>query len=181
MVGRTVAARRSPCRYHLNHMTEEQLTDSTDTSETTTDNSRQALTEQKSNKPWQFQPGVSGNPGGRPPKHKTLTGALEGVVKGDELAQKLWAIASGETAESQAIQLEAMKYVFARIEGNPIQAMRHQIEGAVGPLIFLHPGKVIEAQSNQELDTEANTLEGEVLDDVRDSDTSSDPAGPPSI
>ena len=112
-----------------------------------------------------WQPGQSGNPGGRPPKHKTLTGALEGVVKGDELAAKLWAIASGKTAESQAIQLEAMKYVFARIEGNPIQAMRHQIEGAVGPLIFLHPGKDA---------PETNTAESEVIDITAEEPTQTD-------
>ena len=154
--------------------------------EESVDNSNNLVPKQLREHAW--QPGQSGNPGGRPPKHKTLTGALEGVVKGDELAGKLWAIASGKTAESQAIQLEAMKYVFARIEGNPIQAMRHQIEGAVGPLIFLHPGKAIEAQSNQELDSEANTVEGEVLDATADeptqtdmSNTRPDPAGPPSV
>ena len=124
-----------------------------------------------------WQPGVSGNPGGRPPKHKTLTGALEGVVNKDEMAAKLIQIARDDS--TPALQLEAIKYIYARIEGNPIQAMRHQIEGAVGPLIFLHPGKDA---------PETNTAESEVIDITAEeptqtdvSDTSSDPAGPPSV
>ena len=169
-------------------MTEEQLTDSTDASEATSEpaNSQHTLTEQKSDKPWLFQPGVSGNPSGRPRKDKTLTGALEGLVDRDELAAKLMKIANDD--KTPALQLEAIKYVFARIEGSPIQAMRHQIEGAVGPLIFLHPGKVIEAQSTDVTDSEANTVEGEALDATADeptqtdeSNTRPDPAGPPSV
>ena len=116
-------------------------------------NSKSTLTEQKSDKPWLFQPGVSGNPSGRPPKHKTLTGALEGVVDKDAMAAKLMQIANDDS--TPALQLEAIKYIYARIEGNPIQAMRHQIEGAVGPLIFLHPGKDA---------PETNTAESEAID-----------------
>ena len=167
-------------------MTEEQLTDSTDALEEVLE------TTENSNVPAQlqahaYQPGQSGNPSGRPSKLKTLTGMLESKVNREEMATKLIQIATNN--ETPALQLEAIKYIYARIEGNPIQAMRHQIEGAVGPLIFLHPGKdVIEAQSNQELDSEANTVEGEVLDATADeptqtdmSNTRPDPAGPPSV
>ena len=159
-------------------MTEEQLTDSTDALEEVLE------TTENSNVPAQlqahaYQPGQSGNPSGRPSKLKTLTGMLESKVNREEMAAKLIAIATNN--ETPALQLEAIKYIYARIEGNPIQAMRHQIEGAVGPLIFLHPGKAIEAQSTDVTDTEANTVEGEVLDDAKDPDTSSDPAGPPSV
>ena len=89
-----------------------------------------------------WQEGQSGNPAGRPPKIKSLTAALEGLVDKDELAQCVWDIATGKISASVQVRLEAVKYIYARIEGNPIQAMRHQIEGAVGPLIFLHPGRV---------------------------------------
>ena len=140
-------------------------------------NSKSTLTEQKSDKPWLFQPGVSGNPSGRPPKHKTLTGALEGVVDKDELAAKLMKIANDDTAP--ALQLEAIKYVFARIEGNPIQAMRHQIDGQVGALIFLHPGR--EAPETNTAEAEAIDITAEEPTQTGMSDTSSDPAGPPSI
>ena len=101
-----------------------------------------------------YQPGQSGNPSGRPSKLKTLTGMLESKVNREEMAAKLIQIATNN--ETPALQLEAIKYIYARIEGSPIQAMRHQIEGAVGPLIFLHPGKgVIEAQSTDVTDTDA--------------------------
>ena len=113
-----------------------------------------------------WQPGVSGNPGGRPPKHKTLTGALEGVVDKDEMAAKLMKLANDDTMP--ALQLEAIKYIYARIEGNPIQAMRHQIEGAVGPLIFLHPGKDA---------PEVNTAESEAIDITAEEPTQTDASG----
>ena len=96
----------------------------------------------------------SPNPNGRPIGVKSLTAALEGTVDRDAMAVTLWKLANDDT--TPALQLEAIKYIYARIEGNPIQAMRHQIEGQVGALIFLHPGKdVIEAQSTDVTDTDA--------------------------
>ena len=89
--------------------------------------------------PYAWQPGQSGNPAGRPSKVKSLTGILESKVNRERIAKKLIRIANDD--KTPALQLEAIKYIYARIEGNPIQAMRHQIEGAVGPLIFLHPGR----------------------------------------
>ena len=161
-------------------MTEEQLTDSTDTSEADAIISEeQRLAKVPAElRAASWKPGQSGNPSGRPSKLKTLTGMLESKVNREEMAAKLIAIATND--ETPALQLEAIKYIYARIEGNPIQAMRHQIEGAVGPLIFLHPGKVDSETNTAESET-LDTIEGEVLDDAKDSDTSSDPAGPPSV
>lgn len=88
-----------------------------------------------------WKPGTSGNPMGRPRKERSLTAALESIVDKQELAQRVWDIAAGKLTKNVAIQLEAVKYIYARIEGNPVQAMRFQAEGAVMPLIFLHPGR----------------------------------------
>lgn len=88
-----------------------------------------------------WYPGMpSPNAAGRPPKIKSLTAALEGITDQQELAEKLWSMAQGSKV-SAAVQLEAIKYIYARIEGNPVQAMRFQADGVVMPLIFLHPGK----------------------------------------
>lgn len=90
-----------------------------------------------------FKPGESGNPSGRPRKEQSLTSALEGIVDKQQLAQRVWDIATGKLTMNVALQLEAAKYVYARIEGNPVQAMRHQVEGQVNQLIFLHPGREV--------------------------------------
>ena len=136
-------------------MTEEQLTDSTLASEAdATISEEQRLAKVPAElRAASWKPGQSGNPSGRPSKLKTLTGMLESKVNREEMAAKLIAIATNN--ETPALQLEAIKYIYARIEGNPIQAMRHQIEGAVGPLIFLHPGKDA---------PEVDTAESEVID-----------------
>ncbi len=91
----------------------------------------------------------SPNPQGRPPKIRSLTAALEGIADKDVLAQRVWDIATGKLTSNVAIQLEAMKYIDARIEGNPVQAMRHQTDGTIMPLIFLHPGREPAASSTQ--------------------------------
>jgi len=59
-----------------------------------------------------FRPGVSGNPGGR--KKLKLTAALESTVNPDELARKLYELAlSGD--------MQAIKYIYDRIDGTPTQ------------------------------------------------------------
>lgn len=50
-------------------------------------------------------------------------------------------IAMGKLTTNVAIQLEAAKYIYARIEGNPVQALRHSTDGTMQPMIFLHPGR----------------------------------------
>ena len=88
-----------------------------------------------------WQEGQSGNPNGRPPKIKSLNAALEGITDKDELAQRMVDIAMGKLTNNVAIQLEAAKYIYARIEGNPVQALRHSTDGTMQPMIFLHPGR----------------------------------------
>ena len=83
---------------------------------------------------------ASPNPQGRPLGIKSLTHALEGIIDKEVMAKKLWRLASDDKAP--ALQLEAIKYIYARIEGSPIQAMRHSSDGSIGPMIFIHPGKV---------------------------------------
>ncbi len=116
-----------------------------------------------------WYPGMpSPNPGGRPPKERTLTGILEALIYKDKLAEELWRIASGESEDSTAMRLQAIQYIYARIEGNPVQAMRFQAEGNVMPLIFLHPGKTAPA-----IQEPADTIEGEakLLTDGESTDT----------
>ena len=88
-----------------------------------------------------WQKGQSGNPAGAPPKVRSFTAALEGVSDKDELANIIWDIASGKTKATVQVQLDAAKYIYARIEGNPLQALRHSTDGTIQPMIFLHPGR----------------------------------------
>ncbi|KKM91471.1 hypothetical protein LCGC14_1228100 [marine sediment metagenome] len=110
-----------------------------------------------------WYPGMaSPNPEGRPPKGRTLTSILEKLIDKDKLAEELWRIASGESGDGTAMRLEAIKYIYARIEGSPVQAMRFSAEGDMMPLIFLHPGR------------EAPMIEGEskLIEDSADTDNS---------
>ena len=103
--------------------------------------------------PW--KPGQSGNPSGVAKEPKTLTGILAKLVDMQEIGETLIAIAKDKS--QPALRLEAIKYIYSRIEGNPVQAMRFQAEGDVLPMIFLHPGReapaVIEAESKRVADT----------------------------
>ena len=120
-----------------------------------------------------WYPGMaSPNADGRPPKERSLTAILEAKIDKEKLADELWAIASGESEDSTAMRLEAIKYIYARIEGNPLQAMRHSSDGSIVPLIFLHPGmdapapKVEQpAEANAELDiADADAIEAEATE-----------------
>jgi len=64
-----------------------------------------------------FPKGVSGNPRGRPPKNREFTRALEETVDKKQLAEVLWGLAlQGD--------MQAIKYIYDRIEGTPTQ--RHE-------------------------------------------------------
>ncbi|KKM13487.1 hypothetical protein LCGC14_1715750 [marine sediment metagenome] len=94
----------------------------------------------------QWKPGQSGNPDG---KRKGLTTTLAKIVDTDKLAEALWSMANDQKTRPE-LRLEAIKYIYARIEGSPVQAMRFSAEGDMMPLIFLHPGReapVIEGES----------------------------------
>ena len=106
-----------------------------------------------------WKPGTSGNPMGRPRNDKSLTAALDGIVDKQELAQVVCDIATGKLTTSVAVQLDAVKYIYSRIEGSPVQAMRFQAEGAVMPLIFLHPGR-----EAPEITSEPDAIEAEAAD-----------------
>ncbi len=56
----------------------------------------------------------------------------------------------GKLTMNVAIQLEAAQYIYARIEGNPVQALRHQTDGQVMPSIFPHPGRERTASATQQ-------------------------------
>ena len=105
------------------------------------ENGTTSIAEEQPSSDGRWQPGQSGNPAGRPPKVKSLTAALEGITDKDELAQRMVDIAMGKLTTNVAIQLEAAKYIYARIEGNPVQALRHSTDGTMQPMIFLHPGR----------------------------------------
>ena len=88
-----------------------------------------------------FKPGQSGNPGGRP-KSRALTDALEQTIDKHELGEKLWALAlKGD--------MQAIKYIYDRIEGTPTQLHEFSIEDYVRQLHEVRPdlteeqGKVI--------------------------------------
>lgn len=88
-----------------------------------------------------FKPGQSGNPGGRP-KSRALTDALEQTIDKHELAEKLWALAlSGD--------MQAIKYIYDRIEGTPTQRHEFSIEDFIRkmreerPELTEEQGKVI--------------------------------------
>ena len=103
-----------------------------------------------------WKPGQSGNPSGKAKNPTTLTGILADLVDMQEIGETLIAIAKDKS--QPALRLEAIKYIYSRIEGNPVQAMRFQAEGDVLPLIFLHPGReapaVIEAESTRVADND---------------------------
>lgn len=100
-----------------------------------------------------FQPGQSGNPGGRP-KSKPLTALLKaelqqpargksGVTKGQKLVERLLGIAlNGKRSES----VQAMRLLFAYSDGLPVQTFELDVYEAARRLAEerqLDPDRVV--------------------------------------
>ena len=96
--------------------------------------SKTAKQTKSSNKPWQFQPGQSGNPNGRPKKEQCFTDLLREALRqktkaGTTVAEeviKVW------TSRMQAGDLRAIQEAWDRIEGKPAQ----RIEADVRDMTF---------------------------------------------
>jgi hypothetical protein len=85
-----------------------------------------------------FPKGVSGNPKGRPPKGESLTEALKAVVeeKGkDAVAAKLLEMALGKGRQKP--YFPALKYLFDRLDGEPIKAIQAAVEMSELPIVKL--------------------------------------------
>jgi hypothetical protein len=91
-----------------------------------------------------FSQGESGNPRGRPPKGETLTDALKAVI-GEEgktlVAEKLLTLALGKGKRGKPY-FPALKYLFDRVDGEPIKAIQAAIETANLPVVLLREKQI---------------------------------------
>jgi hypothetical protein len=85
-----------------------------------------------------FAKGESGNPRGRPPKGESLTGVLKEVM-GEEgkvlAAEKLLAMATGKGRQKP--YFPALKYLFDRIDGEPVKAIAAAVENWSPPVVVV--------------------------------------------
>ena len=89
-----------------------------------------------------FQPGQSGNPGGRPKRDVSLSGILKRYLRVKEedgrprnvvLAERLWELT--EAAIEPDTRLAAIKYIYDRADGKPVESQ--QVSGPGGAPIGL--------------------------------------------
>ena len=98
-----------------------------------------------------WEPGQSGNPGGRPPKEQALTDLLKQKADKERLSALLLEMAyKGD--------LQALKYVYDRIDGKPRETLETIIE--TPRTVGYYPSDF--TQSTDTEDTEANTESEEV-------------------
>ena len=71
-----------------------------------------------------FKPGVSGNPNGRPKKGTALTDVLKDKVNAESLAEKLIEMCNNN-------DIQALKYVYDRIDGKPRESIDLDHSGGV--------------------------------------------------
>lgn len=82
-------------------------------------------------KPWLFQPGSAGNPGGRP---KSFANYIrEKSLDGEKLVDKVWSILmhpKGKGLAAQKLQLDCIQWLADRGWGKAVQNVEHS--GAIG-------------------------------------------------
>lgn len=85
--------------------------------------------ENSPNKPWQFQPGQSGNPKGRPPKERVISDVLLKMLK--DKPELITALATTLLELSlKKKDMAAIKEVLDRLEGKTVQ--RNELTGEDG-------------------------------------------------
>jgi hypothetical protein len=85
-----------------------------------------------------FAKGESGNPKGRPPKGESLTDALKEAI-GEEgkrlVAEKLLTMALGKGRQKP--YFPALKYLFDRVDGEPLKAIQASVENWNPPIVVV--------------------------------------------
>ena len=77
-------------------------------------------------KPWQFQPGSAGNPGGRPKSFANYIRTLS--LDGEKLVDKVWSILQhpkGKGLQAQKLQLDCIEWLADRGWGKAVQNVEH--------------------------------------------------------